>query len=193
MSHFTYVSAEIRDLDACNKALNNMGLTMQSYGSCRYYFGTEMKENVVRLPGQYDMALEKNGTGSYRITADFYGGYVERTIGPRGSILLHNYSVEMLKKVAKRLHFYVTPKGNDIYKVRDPQDTDGGHMLVTVSKDGNLTFEPKGLKGKKCAKYLQLEDSLGKIEQREFTKEYLKESAAEVKTENRQKLRVGGY
>ena len=44
-------------------------------------------------------------------------GYVERTIGPRGSILLHNYSVEMLKKVAKRLHFYVTPKGNDIYKV----------------------------------------------------------------------------
>lgn len=148
MSHFTHVSAEIRDLDACNKALNNMGLTMQSYGSCRYYFGTEMKENVVRLPGQYDMALEKNGTGSYRITADFYGGYVERTIGPRGSILLHNYSVEMLKKVAKRLHFYVTPKGNDIYKVRDPQDTDGGHMLVTVSKDGNLTFEPKGLKGK---------------------------------------------
>ena len=148
MSHFTHVSAEIRDLDACNKALNNMGLTMQSYGSCRYYFGTEMKENVVRLPGQYDMALEKNGTGSYRITSDFYGGYVERTIGPRGSILLHNYSVEMLKKVAKRLHFYVTPKGNDIYKVRDPQDTDGGHMLVTVSKDGNLTFEPKGLKGK---------------------------------------------
>ena len=59
MSHFTHVSAEIRDLDACNKALNNMGLTMQSYGSCRYYFGTEMKENVVRLPGQYDMALEK--------------------------------------------------------------------------------------------------------------------------------------
>ena len=51
MSHFTHVSAEIRDLDACNKALNNMGLTMQSYGSCRYYFGTEMKENVVRLPG----------------------------------------------------------------------------------------------------------------------------------------------
>lgn len=37
MSHFTHVSAEIRDLDACNKALNNMGLTMQSYGSCRYY------------------------------------------------------------------------------------------------------------------------------------------------------------
>ncbi len=67
MSHFTHVSAEIRDLDACNKALNNMGLTMQSYGSCRYYFGTEMKENVVRLPGQYDMALEKNGTDSMAV------------------------------------------------------------------------------------------------------------------------------
>lgn len=111
MSHFTHVSAEIRDLDACNKALNNMGLTMQSYGSCRYYFGTEMKENVVRLPGQYDMALEKNGTGSYRITADFYGGYVERTIGPRGSILLHNYSVEMLKKGCKKITFLCNSEG----------------------------------------------------------------------------------
>ena len=193
MSHFTYVSAEIRDLDACNKALNYMGLTMQSYGSCRYYYGIEMKENVVRLPGRYDMALEKSGNGSYHITADFYDGYVERTIGAGGSILLYNYSVEMLKKVAKKLHFSVTQKGDDTYKVRDPQDSDGGHMLVTVSKDGSLKFEPKGLKGKKCAKYLQLEDSLGKIEKREFTKEYLKEDAAEFKTENRQKLRVGGY
>lgn len=101
MSHFTHVSAEIRDLDACNKALNNMGLTMQSYGSCRYYFGTEMKENVVRLPGQYDMALEKNGTGSYRITADFMVGMLKGLLDREVAFFCTIILLRCLKRLQK--------------------------------------------------------------------------------------------
>ena len=44
MSHFTHVSAEIRDLDACNKALNNMGLTMQSYGMSVLFWNRNERE-----------------------------------------------------------------------------------------------------------------------------------------------------
>lgn len=189
MSHFTSISTEIRDIDICKKALNNMGLKMQERGECRYYFGREIKDNVVRLPGPYDMALESNGSGSYQITADFYGGYVARTIGNGGEILLQNYASEMLKSVAKKMHMSVS-KQNDALRVRDPQDPNGGYMLVKFGEDGSVYFEPKGIKGKNCSKFLKLEEALGKIEKREFTEEYYQSGSETVRTD-RERLKVG--
>lgn len=189
MSHFTSISTEIRDIEICRNALNNMGLELQEIGKCRFYSGSEMKENVVQLPGPYDMALESNGNGSYQITADFYGGYVERTIGHSGEVLLQNYAAEMLKRVAKEMHMSVS-KQNDDLRIRDPQDPNGGYMLVKIRKDGSVYFEPKGIKGKNCSKFLKLEEALGKVEKREFTKEYYQSGSETVKT-NRERLKVG--
>lgn len=189
MSHFTSISTEIRDIEICKKALNNMGLELQAIGDCRFYFGSEIKENVVKLPGPYDMALESNGNGGYQITADFYRGYVERTIGYGGEVLLQNYATEMLRSVAKKMHMSVSQHENGL-KVRDPQDPNGGFMIVQFGKDGSVSFEPRGIKGKNCSKFLKLEDALGKVVRREFTKEYYQATTETVNT-GRERLKVG--
>lgn len=194
MSHFTTIYTEIRDLECARSALANMGLDMVDEGMCRFYGGAELKENVVRLPGMYDCALEKSITGNYNITADFWNGYVARYIGHNGSVIMSNYAIEMLKKMAKKMHLSMSKQEGGSYKVRDPKDSSGGFMMVSVDENGEVKFVPKGLKGKKCAKYFELEEALGKVASREFTKEYLQESKTKSKiTDSRAKVREGGY
>lgn len=192
MSHFTSISTEIRDLDVCKKALNNMGLKLEEMGECRYYYGKEIKDNVVKLPGKYDMSLEDEHNGTYNISADFYQGDVEQTIGKSGSILLKNYGVEMLKKNAKNMRFSISTIDINTFKVRDPQDPNGGYMIVTFDDNGNAEFTPKGIKGKNCSKFLALEDTIGKAKKREFTKEYYATETKTVKTTSKkERIKIG--
>ena len=192
MSHFTSLRAEIKDLEVCKKALENMGLSMQEYGKCRYFYGTEMMENVVKLPTKYDMALKDNHDGSYSINADFYEGYVEAVIGKKGNILLREYGEEMIKKTAKKLHLSVTHPEKDVYKLRSPQDPNGGYMLVYFEKNGEIRFQPKGIKGKNCSKFIELEDALGKVTKREFLPEYYGKTEIKEK-DKKERVKVGGY
>lgn len=193
MSHFSSISTEIKDLEACKKALENMGLALEKKGECRYYFGTEVMENVVKLPGRYDMALE-NMDGTYNIHADFYGGDVEKTIGYRGCALLKRYGIEMLKKTAKKMHFSIIKEKPNVFKVRDSKDSNGGYMIVTFNEDGSLQFTPKGIKGKNCTKFLALEDSIGKADKREFLPEYYAAERENIRTNNsKERIKLGGY
>lgn len=195
MSHFTSISTEIRDLEVCKKALNNMGLNMTERGNCRYYFGTIIKDNVVKLPGRYDMALENKNNETYSISADFYEGDVERTIGERGSILLKNYGIEMLKKSAKNMRFSINTidSNTNTFKIRDPQDPNGGYMIVTFDEHGNAEFMPKGIKGRNCSKFLALEDSIGKAQKREFFKEYYATEREAIKVNKKERIQIGKY
>lgn len=192
MSHFTSLTTEIRDLEVCKKALENMGLSLQEYGKCRYYYGTEMMQNVVKLPTLYDMALEDNHNGSYSIHADFFNGYVEDVIGRKGSILLREYGEEIVKKTAKELHLSVTHPEKDVYKLRSPQDPNGGYMLVHFDENGEVRFQPKGIKGKNCSKFIGLEDALGKITKREFLPEYYEKTGIKEK-DKKERVKLGGY
>lgn len=192
MSHFATLTTEIRDLDVCKKALENMGLSLQEYGRCRYYFGEEPMENVVKLPTKYDMALKNNHNGSYSIHADFFEGYVEGVIGARGSLLLKEYGQEMIKKAAKKLHFSVTSPEKDTYKVRNPQDPNGGYMMVHLGENGEIEFKPKGIKGTNCSKFLKLEEELGKVVSREFLPEYYGKTAVKEK-DKKERVKLGGY
>lgn len=183
MSHFTKVSTEIRDLEACEEALNNMGLQLSHNEECRYYYGTKTKENVVKLPGKYDMALESNGDGTYNIVADFYGKDVENTIGAGGKIFLQNYAVEMLKKQARKMHMTVAPLEKDelSFRLRDSQNNTGGYMIATINPDGTIEFKPVGLKGTNCKSFMSLEDALGAVKERQFTPEYYQRGAVREK------------
>lgn len=192
MSHFTSLTTEIRDLEVCKKALENMGLKLQEYGKCRYYYGTEEMPNVVKLPTLYDMALEDNHNGSYSIRADFFDGYVEDVIGRNGSILLREYGEEIIKKTAKELHLSVTHPEKDVYKLRSPQDPNGGYMLVHFEENGEVRFQPKGIKGKNCSKFIGVEDALGKITKREFLPEYYEKTGIKEK-DKKERVKLGGY
>lgn len=193
MSHFTSLTTEIKDLEACKNALKNMGLSLKEKGMCRYYYGTELKENVVRLPGKYDMALEGNVNGTYSITADFYEGDVVRTIGDNGCVLLRQYGEEVIKKKAKQMHLSIVQQ-KDGFRVRNPQDPNGGYMIVTFGENGEMFFTPKGIKGKSCSKFLELEEALGRIDKREFLPEYYETEKERTKATNQQeRLKVGDY
>lgn len=191
MSHFSNITTEITDIEICKDALKNMGLKLQENGICRYYYGSEQATNVVYLPGKYDFSLEKKENDSYDIKADFFGGEVEKYIGKQGGILIRNYGIEKLKKEVKKKHFSITSKDKNTFKVRDPQDPNGGYMIVTFDEEGNVEFTPKGIKGKNCSKFLSLEDSLGNVTEREFLKEFYSEEKATVgKVNRKERIRI---
>lgn len=175
MSHFTNVRTEIRDMEALENALSSMHLNMEHNAKCRYYYGTTIKENVAHLPGPYDVAFEKDVNGAYNISADFYGGHVAKTIGANGAILIGRYTMEKLKKEAKKLGFKVYPKNNSQAKVVDPKEA-AGKLDVEIGEDGTVSFKASGFKGKKCMKFESLEKALGAVMETEKTSSYYAEN-----------------
>lgn len=172
MSHFTEIKTEIRDIDALKKALSSMDLRLEHDIRCRYYSGDPVRKNVVRLPGPYDMALEKDSNGAYNISADFYMGHVEETIGEKGAILLNNYSVEKLKIEAKKMGCKVYKVDSNRLKVIDPKEA--GKLEVTLNEAGSLSFKTTGFSGKSCTKFESLEKAFGIVTQSQKTSEYYK-------------------
>ena len=178
MSHFTKITAEIKDLDALKAAAANMNLKLESNTGCRYYYGIERKEHVVKLPGKYDVSIEANSDGSYDINADFYGGHVEEYIGPNGSELLRQYSIEKLKIEAKKHGYKVYDAGNGALKLIDK--ISGGKAIVSVCPDGKINVETSGFKGQSCMNFSIIEKALGKIDDVKKKPEYYQANASEV-------------
>ena len=138
MSHFTSVRTEIRDMEALKKALEAMNLRLEHNIPCRYYEGAPYRENVVRLPGPYDMALEMQANGAYNISADLYRGHVEKTIGRRGCNLMKEYSIQKLRIEAQKLGYKVYSNGENNYKVVKPGEE--GKLNVQFNEAGTASF-----------------------------------------------------
>ena len=170
MSHFSTVKTEITDLEALEKAVSTMGLRLESDTMCRYYYGAKHREHVIKLPGKYDVAVESKGDGAYDLSADFYGGHVEKVIGPGGEILLKQYAIEKLKIEAKKHGYKVYDKGNGSLKIMDPKTT--GKAEVTCLPDGKFEIKTSGFKGKSCMKFEAIEKALGRIDSTKKTAEY---------------------
>lgn len=172
MSHFTCVSAEIRDLEALRAAVARCGGEIMENAECRYYYGTQRKEVVIRLPGKYDAALEKQADGSYRLAADWYGGHVAQYLGENGGKLLQLYAAEKAKLEARRRGFSVTERqeGEDILlTVRDPN---GGALKVWCQAGGRTICQPDGIRGVDCMKFYDLETALGAIDEHQKTGDF---------------------
>ena len=176
MSHFTKITAEIKDLEALRKAVSNMNLRLESNTGCRYYYGTKRREHVIKLPGRYDVAVESNGDGTYDLDADFYGGHVERIIGHNGEELLKQYTIEKLKIEAKKHGYKVYDKGNGLLKIMDPKTT--GKAEVTCLPNGQFEIKTSGFKGKTCMKFEVIEKALGRIDSTKKTPEYYQNDIA---------------
>ncbi|MBQ9279620.1 MAG: DUF2997 domain-containing protein [Clostridia bacterium] len=173
MSHFTKVATKINDLAALQNALETMGLKLEHHVPCRYYYGTQIRENVAKLPGynSYDVAFEKNADGTYSIDADFYNGTVEQTIGVSGSTLMRQYAMEKVKMEARKKRYSVHDYGNGKLKIYDPLDRTGAFLEATIDETGNISFKAKGFVGKKCMSFSSLEDAIG-VTERKYTDEY---------------------
>lgn len=169
MSHFTSVSCEIRDLEALRAAVARCGGEVLENAECRYYYGAQQKELVIHLPGKYDAAMERQADGSYRLTADWYGGHVANSLGENGDALLQLYAVEKTRLEGRRRGFSVTERqeGEDILvTLRDP---DGGALKVWCHPGGQTVCQPDGIGGSGCMKFFDIEKSLGAVEEHRKT------------------------
>lgn len=181
MSHFTQISTEIRDLEALRVAVTRCGGEIVENAECRWYNGAQRKEIVIKLPGQYDAALERQTDGSYRLTADWYQGHVSQYLGENGDNLLQLYVVEKAKIEGRRQGFVVTERqeGEEILvTIRDPE---GGGLKVRCYAGGRTICQPDGIIGMDCMKFLELEKALGAVEDHRLTGDfYEKEEKSQV-------------
>lgn len=176
MSHFSRIKTEIRDLEAFRAAVARMGFQIVENAECRYYHGSEKKEIVIKLPGKFDAALEKQIDGSYTLTADWWGGYVEKYLGKDGSELLKYYAVEKVALEARKQGLSVseTTEGDKvILTLRDPAT--GGLLVVECLPGGVTHIRAQGFAGSSCMKWFELEKALGAIEEHKKTMEFFKD------------------
>lgn len=178
MSHFTKITTEIKDLEALKQAATNMNLSLESNTTCRYYYGAETREHVIKLPGKYDVAIEPKEGGTYDIDADFYEGHVERFIGCQGSELLRQYSIEKLKIEAKKNGYKVYPAEEGKLKLIDKKS--GGKAIISFDSDGKINVETSGFKGKTCMNFGIIEKALGHIDSTKKKPEYYQNNVSEV-------------
>lgn len=103
MSHFTEIQTQIRDIEALRDACAEMGLELLHNTEARGYGSNRLqRENVIRLRGPYDIALDKNGDGHFTLTTDWWHGHVEREVGKDFGRLLQIYGVHKTTREARR-------------------------------------------------------------------------------------------
>ncbi len=161
MSHFSKINAKISDEEALSAATTKMGLSLIPDGMCRYYYGTEKADMVVKLPGEYDVALTKEGD-SYSLKADLYKGQVEKYVGPNAGLLMQRYSAEKARIEAFKKSLAITEvnDGDDIVLTLTDSET-GGQIKVVCHIGGEIDVKTSGFPGQSCMKFQDLESALG--------------------------------
>jgi len=176
MSHFSKITAEIKDLDVLKKTVASMGFEFKENANCRYYYGTERKDFVIKLPGQYDVAITKNGD-NFAVEADMWGGHVAKYVGNNANLLMQNYTIEKIKAEVSKENLAILGKeqqGENIaLKIVDPET--GGTINAVCSSDGSIAWQTSGFTGTGCMKFQNLEKSLGTVEKTTYTSEYYAE------------------
>lgn len=121
MSHFTTIKTQIKDIAALRAACAEMGVALLENTKARGYGKNKTHgDYVVRLNGPYDIAVNRQMTGAYGLTTDWWDGHVEREAGPNFGRLLQRYGVCKAQAEARR-------KG---YTTRRQNLNDGSIKLV---------------------------------------------------------------
>ena len=107
MSHFSKISAKICDNEALEAATTKMGFHLVPGGNCRYFYGSKKADLVIRLPGKYDLALNREGD-AYSVQADLYNGQVEQYVGKNAGLLTQRYAAEKARIEAFKHSLAVT-------------------------------------------------------------------------------------
>jgi hypothetical protein len=116
MSHFTTIQTQIKDLQALTEACLELGVELQSEVVCRGYGGiSRTAHRIVRLKGPYDIAIDPSPQvrGGYDLTTDWWGGHVEKEVGPGFGRLLQSYGVAKTVREAQQRGLRVTRRLED--------------------------------------------------------------------------------
>ncbi len=103
MSHFTTIKTQIKDIEALRQACAELGLALEQNAQARGYASNQIKgDYVIRLKGPYDIALNRQPEGSYSLTDDQWGNYVEDEVGPQHGKLMQLYAVHKAMREARK-------------------------------------------------------------------------------------------
>ncbi len=130
MSHFVTIQTQIRDVAALEDACAELGLELLRNAEARGYANqTRRGDLVIRLKGPYDIAANRDSESSqsesapYTLTTDWWGGHVEKEVGPNYGRLLQLYGVHKTMREASRKRLRVTRR----------QETDGSIRLTLAA------------------------------------------------------------
>jgi len=106
MSHFSTIKSQIRDIVALRSACEELGLPLLQDTSARGWEGATVRgDYVIRLKGDFDIALQRQPDGSYSLEADFTMLDASAEVGPKGGKLLQLYAIhKSIKEARKRGH-----------------------------------------------------------------------------------------
>ena len=109
MSHLVSINVEVRDLDALNAACRELKKSMvrapQGQKVKGRTFAGAMVEcdAYIKLDGPYDVLLNRQKDGSYKMETDFWAGSVAQEIGQGGKRLIQLYGVCKAEATARKL------------------------------------------------------------------------------------------
>ncbi|MBT3381188.1 MAG: DUF1257 domain-containing protein [Lentisphaerae bacterium] len=108
MSHFATIQTEVHDIDALRAACHELGVLLLDDAEARGYGSNRRHgDHVIRLKGPYDVAVNREETGTYGLTTDWWGGHVEQEVGKNYGGLLQLYGVHKTVLEARRRGFSV--------------------------------------------------------------------------------------
>jgi hypothetical protein len=108
MSHFTTIQTQVRDLDALAEACRELGVELTTGVTARGFAGnTRTGEAVIKLKGPYDIAINQTTDGTYGLTTDWWGHYVEKEVGKDYGKLLQLYGVYKASREARKRGYSV--------------------------------------------------------------------------------------
>lgn len=103
MSHFVTIKTQIKDIEALKSACSELGLAVLQSAKARGYGGSEVQaDHVIRLKGPFDVALNREKTGTFALSTDWWGGHVEKEIGKDYSKLIQLYAVHKTIREARK-------------------------------------------------------------------------------------------
>ena len=93
MSHFVNIHTQIKDLETLRSACAELGLPLLEGTEARG-IGTEQHgDYVIRLKGPCDIAVHRQSDHTFKLGADWWGGYVEQEVGKNYGRLLQLYAL----------------------------------------------------------------------------------------------------
>ena len=103
MSHFTEIQTQIKDIAALRAACTELELEVLQNAEARGYGSNRTRGDfVIRLKGPYDVALQRQADGNYRLVADLWRGHVENELGKDFGRLKQLYGVHKATLEARR-------------------------------------------------------------------------------------------
>lgn len=111
MSHFTIIKTQIKDIEALQSAVSELGLRLIPNTTARGFIHQTVKgEFVIRLKGPYDIAVNRQPDQTYGLTTDWWDGKVEQEVGTNFVRLLQLYGVHKATMEARKKGWSVLRK-----------------------------------------------------------------------------------